>query len=203
MFARSPSTPVPHEVPDLRSCDRSRPGSRAASRFASWPPWAPRPPPASIRYRRLRTLPKRMAVAARGWRLWRIGGRGRPNIADFLDGVPRAHSLVVNPHKWLFTPIDISVFYTREPEILRRAFSLIAEYLKTEAGFPARVNYMDYGVQLGPAFPLSEALVRDALFRARRVRADPAQPYRWAQELAGLIRARSAILRSSPRRPSR
>ena len=42
-----------------------------------------------------------------------------------------ADSLVVNPHKWLFTPIDLSAFYTRKPEVLRRAFSLVPEYLRT------------------------------------------------------------------------
>jgi len=39
---------------------------------------------------------------------------------------------VVNPHKWLFVPIDFSAFYTRKPEILRRAFSLVPEYLRTD-----------------------------------------------------------------------
>lgn len=74
-----------------------------------------------------------------------------PELQRYLAGTERADSLVVNPHKWLFTPIDISVFYTRKPEILRRAFSLVPEYLKT-ADDPRAVNLMDYGVQLGRRF---------------------------------------------------
>jgi aromatic-L-amino-acid/L-tryptophan decarboxylase len=74
-----------------------------------------------------------------------------PELQSILEGASRAHSLVVNPHKWLFTPIDLSAFYTRKPEILRRAFSLVPEYLRT-AEDPRAVNYMDYGVQLGRRF---------------------------------------------------
>ena len=68
-----------------------------------------------------------------------------------LDGVDAADSLVVNPHKWLFTPMDCSALYTRRPDVLRRAFALVPEYLTTaDAG--AAVNLMDYGVQLGRRF---------------------------------------------------
>ena len=38
-----------------------------------------------------------------------------------LDGSARADSMVVNPHKWLFTPVDLSILYTRRPDIMRRA----------------------------------------------------------------------------------
>jgi aromatic-L-amino-acid decarboxylase len=74
-----------------------------------------------------------------------------PELQGILAGAERAHSLVVNPHKWLFTPIDLSVFYTSRPDILRRAFSLVPEYLKTGED-PRAVNLMDYGVQLGRRF---------------------------------------------------
>lgn len=63
----------------------------------------------------------------------------------------KADSIVVNPHKWLFIPIDLSAFYIKKPEILKRAFSLVAEYLKTDADNEA-TNYMDYGIQLGRRF---------------------------------------------------
>ena len=68
-----------------------------------------------------------------------------------FTGCERADSMVTNPHKWLFTPMDCSVFYTRRPEILRRAFSLIPEYLQS-APDPRAVNLMDYGVPLGRRF---------------------------------------------------
>ncbi len=65
-------------------------------------------------------------------------------------GVERADSLVVNPHKWLFTPIDCSVLFTRRPEVLRDAFSLVPEYLRTSD--EDVTNLMDYGPALGRRF---------------------------------------------------
>jgi aromatic-L-amino-acid/L-tryptophan decarboxylase len=74
-----------------------------------------------------------------------------PEYRWIFDGVERAHSLVVNPHKWLLTPIGLSAFYTRRPDILRRAFSLTPDYLKNQDD-PRAVNLMDYGVPLGHRF---------------------------------------------------
>ncbi len=73
-----------------------------------------------------------------------------PSFRWLWDGIQAADSIVVNPHKWLFTPIDCSVLYTRKPDVLRQTFSLIPEYLKTSDS--AEVNYMDYGLQLGRRF---------------------------------------------------
>jgi len=67
-----------------------------------------------------------------------------------LDGVERADSFVTNPHKWLFTPIDCSVLFIRDPAMLTRAFSLVPEYLTTEDR--GVTDYMDWGVQLGRRF---------------------------------------------------
>ena len=74
-----------------------------------------------------------------------------PELRHLLDGVDRADSFVVNAHKWLFTPMDCSVFFTRRPDVLKRAFSLVAAYLET-AEQDMVVNYMDYGFQLGRRF---------------------------------------------------
>lgn len=74
-----------------------------------------------------------------------------PEMRWAFEGCERADSFVTNPHKWLLTPMDCSVFYTCRPEILRRAFSLIPEYLQT-AQDPRAVNLMDYGVPLGRRF---------------------------------------------------
>lgn len=74
-----------------------------------------------------------------------------PEYQWMLKGIERAHSYVVNPHKWLFTNIDLSAFYTKHPEILRRAFSLVPEYL-TGTEDPRAINLMDYGVPLGHRF---------------------------------------------------
>lgn len=74
-----------------------------------------------------------------------------PEMRGVLDGVELADSLVVNPHKWLFTPIDCSALFTRRPEALRGAVSLVPEYLVTPGSGDA-TNFMDYGVQLGHRF---------------------------------------------------
>jgi aromatic-L-amino-acid decarboxylase len=70
-----------------------------------------------------------------------------------LAGCDRADSLIVNPHKWLFTPIDCSVLYTRKPDVLKAAFSLIPEYLRNTESLGDEVpNLMDYGNALGRRF---------------------------------------------------
>lgn len=75
-----------------------------------------------------------------------------PEMNFILKGCERADSLVTNPHKWLFVPIDLSVLYSRRMDILRRAFSLVPEYLRTDDAAGAVRNGMDYGVQLGRRF---------------------------------------------------
>jgi len=74
-----------------------------------------------------------------------------PECRFVLEGCERADSLVINPHKWLFVPIDLSAFYTRRPEAVRAAFSLVPEYLQTPEDSLAP-NLMDYGVSLGRRF---------------------------------------------------
>ncbi|HMN24526.1 MAG TPA: pyridoxal-dependent decarboxylase [Ignavibacteriaceae bacterium] len=74
-----------------------------------------------------------------------------PEMKWITNGWNRADSLVINPHKWMFTPMDLSVYFTRKPDILKRAFSLSAEYLKTNQDNEVE-NLMDYGIQLGRRF---------------------------------------------------
>jgi aromatic-L-amino-acid decarboxylase len=71
-------------------------------------------------------------------------------LRPLFAGWEHADSIVVNPHKWLFVPVDCSVLYVRDLEDLRRAFSVVPEYLKTaEQGV---TNLMDLGIQLGRRF---------------------------------------------------
>jgi len=72
-----------------------------------------------------------------------------PELQNCLKGCERADSVVTNPHKWLFTPFDLSVLYCRHLDLLKRAFSLVPEYLKTNETV---TNQMDYGIQLGRRF---------------------------------------------------
>jgi aromatic-L-amino-acid decarboxylase len=70
-----------------------------------------------------------------------------------LDGSSRADSIVINPHKWLFTPVDLSILYTRRPDIMRRAFSLdeTPAYLVT-AQHERALNFSEYALPLGRRF---------------------------------------------------
>ena len=74
-----------------------------------------------------------------------------PEYRKYFKGWERADSIVVNPHKWLFTPFDLSVLYCKDLSVLKEAFSLVAEYLKTSDEQTVK-NGMDYGIQLGRRF---------------------------------------------------
>ena len=74
-----------------------------------------------------------------------------PEYRKYFKGWERADSIVVNPHKWLFTPFDLSVLYCKDLNVLKEAFSLVAEYLKTSDEQTVK-NGMDYGIQLGRRF---------------------------------------------------
>jgi aromatic-L-amino-acid/L-tryptophan decarboxylase len=66
-----------------------------------------------------------------------------------LDGVEQADSIVVNPHKWLFTPMDCSTFWTRRPDALRQAFAAHGDYLASTDG---AIDLRDHGPALGRRF---------------------------------------------------
>jgi aromatic-L-amino-acid decarboxylase len=74
-----------------------------------------------------------------------------PEMRPLFAGWERADSVVVNPHKWLFTPIDCSVLFMRRPDAVRDAFRLTPEYLRT-AETDRATDLMDYGVALGRRF---------------------------------------------------
>jgi aromatic-L-amino-acid decarboxylase len=99
-----------------------------------------------------------IADIAERFRLWMhvdaaYGGAAAlaPEFQHVLAGAGRADSLVVNPHKWMGTPVDLSILYTRKPEVFKRLFSLVPEFLRTAENSRA-VNLMDYGVPLGRRF---------------------------------------------------
>jgi aromatic-L-amino-acid decarboxylase len=73
-----------------------------------------------------------------------------PAMRHVLDGCDRADSIVINPHKWLLTPIDCSMLFTGRPDEMRAAFSLVPEYLTSD--HEDVVNLMDYGITLGRRF---------------------------------------------------
>jgi aromatic-L-amino-acid decarboxylase len=75
-----------------------------------------------------------------------------PEYRSHMAGWEHADSIVVNPHKWLFVPFDLSAFYSRRMDVVRQAFSLVPEYLRTAEGERGVHNLMDTGIQLGRRF---------------------------------------------------
>ncbi|MGI9090904.1 MAG: pyridoxal phosphate-dependent decarboxylase family protein [Gemmatimonadaceae bacterium] len=95
-----------------------------------------------------------------------------PERRDVMAGTELADSVVINPHKWLFVPLDFSTLYTRHPNVLRAVFSLVPEYLRGDASgehadndgvMSPAIDYMDYSLQLGRRF---RALKAWMVFRA-------------------------------------
>ncbi len=109
-----------------------------------------------------------------------------PKFHWLLDGAEHADSLVTNPHKWLFTPVDLSILYCRQPELLREAFSLVPEYLRS-AQDPRALNYMEYGVALGRRFRALKLWFILRYYGREEISSMIEEHVRWAQELAGVI----------------
>lgn len=114
-----------------------------------------------------------------------------PSFRWLWDGIEGADSIVVNPHKWLFTQVDCSVLYTRKPEVLRETFSLVPEYLKTTD--TAEVNYMDYGLQLGRRFRALKLWLVLEHYGIERLRAVIRDHVEFAKRLAAELEKRHDI----------
>ena len=109
-----------------------------------------------------------------------------PEKRNIFNGIEKADSLVVNPHKWMFTPLDLSVFFTKKPDILKRAFSLVPEYLKTKEDSEV-INYMDYGVPLGRRFRSLKLWFIIRYFGVEGIRSRIREHIRIANEIAAKI----------------
>ena len=120
-----------------------------------------------------------------------------PSHAHILDGVDRADSFVINPHKWLFTPFDLSAFYCRRMDVIRAAFSLTPEYLKTTDSESAR-NLMDTGVQLGRRFRALKLWMVLRTLGADAIRERLSDHMRLARELASWVDAHPDFERLAP-----
>lgn len=120
-----------------------------------------------------------------------------PGYEWILRGSARADSLVVNPHKWLFTPFDLSAFYCRRMDAVRSAFALTPEYLKTIEAAPVK-NLMDTGIQLGRRFRALKLWMVLRHFGADGIRARLAEHMRLAQLFAGWIDASTTFERMAP-----
>lgn len=109
-----------------------------------------------------------------------------PELRWCLDGAGRADSVVVNPHKWLFTPMDCSALWTRRPEAFHEAFALVPEYL---AATPEAVDIKDFGPALGRRFRALKLWFILRWYGAEGLRALIREHVRLAQLFAELVEA--------------
>jgi aromatic-L-amino-acid decarboxylase len=109
-----------------------------------------------------------------------------PELRWSLEGVVRADSVVVNPHKWLFTPMDCSTLWTRRPEVLHEAFALVPDYLAATQG---AVDLKDFGPALGRRFRALKLWFVLRWYGAEGLRALIREHVRLAQLFAALVEA--------------
>lgn len=120
-----------------------------------------------------------------------------PELRAAFAGWERADSIVLNPHKWLFVPIDCSVLLLRERDRIRRAFSLVPEYLATPEGETV-TNLMDYGPALGRRFRALKLWMSLRYFGREGIAARIAEHVRLAREFASWVDAEPEWQRVAP-----
>ena len=121
-----------------------------------------------------------------------------PECRARFEGWERADSIVVNPHKWLFTPFDLSAFYCRRMDVVRAAFALVPEYLRTAEGERGVRNLMDTGIQLGRRFRSLKLWMILRHFGAEQLRRTLAGHMRLAQQFAAWVDADPDFERLAP-----
>lgn len=120
-----------------------------------------------------------------------------PDTRYVLEGCAHADSLVVNPHKWLFTPFDLSAFYCRHMDVVRAAFSLTPDYLDTPEAGQVK-NLMDTGVQLGRRFRALKLWAVIRYFGSDGLRERIAEHMRLAQIFSKWVDESSYFERAAP-----
>jgi aromatic-L-amino-acid decarboxylase len=113
-------------------------------------------------------------------------------------GWEHADSIVVNPHKWLFVPVDLSAFYCRRMDVVRQAFSLVPEYLRTPVHEQGARNLMDTGIQLGRRFRALKLWMVLRHFGAAGIREVLSHHIALAQRFSGWIDADADFERLAP-----
>ena len=104
-----------------------------------------------------------------------------PEYRAQFEGWQHADSIVLNPHKWLFVPFDLSAFYCRRMDVLRQAFSVVPDILRTTE---SAHNLMDTGIQLGRRFRALKLWMVLRHFGAEELRARYAEHMRLARLFA-------------------
>ncbi len=109
-----------------------------------------------------------------------------PEYQHYAEAINKADSFVFNPHKWLYTNFDCSVYFFKDKENLINTFSMNPEYLKTTEGSEVN-NYKDWGIQLGRRFRALKLWFVIRSFGINGLRRKLASNIAWAKQLAKII----------------
>jgi aromatic-L-amino-acid decarboxylase len=121
-----------------------------------------------------------------------------PQRRTAFAGWEAADSIVINPHKWFFTPLDASLLLTRRMDVLRDAFSLVPEYLRTlDRETPVR-DFNEYTPQLGRRFRALKLWMLIRYFGVDGLRRRVEEHIRLAQEFASWVDADPDFERLAP-----
>jgi len=120
-----------------------------------------------------------------------------PEMRPLFSGWERADSVLFNPHKWMFVPNDCTGLFFRRMERVRRAFSVVPNYLETPEGQSVR-EYMDYGVQLGRRFRALKMWMTLRAFGAAGVRARIADAISQARWLRAELEKEPDVVLAAP-----
>jgi aromatic-L-amino-acid decarboxylase len=118
-----------------------------------------------------------------------------PSHAHVLAGAGLADSLVVNPHKWLFTPMDLSALYCRRMDVMRATFSVTPSYLRTDEG---ERNLMDTGIPLGRRFRALKLWMIFRVYGTRAIREHLSGHIALAQKFAAWVDGHPDFERVAP-----
>jgi aromatic-L-amino-acid decarboxylase len=108
-----------------------------------------------------------------------------PELRHLFEGWERADSIVVNPHKWLLTPMDCSALWTRRLDAFRDAFSLVPEYLRVSEEV---VSLNEVSVPLGRRFRALKLWAVLRCFGREGLQAMIREHVRLAAEFEGWVR---------------
>jgi aromatic-L-amino-acid decarboxylase len=119
-----------------------------------------------------------------------------PDLRHLFDGWERADSVVVNPHKWLATPMDCSALWTRRVGAFRDAFSLVPEYLRVSEEV---VSLNEVSLPLGRRFRALKLWAVLRCFGREGLQGMIREHIRLAELFEGWVRAEPGWELSAPR----
>ena len=118
--------------------------------------------------------------------------------SDLFSGIERADSVVVNPHKWLYVPFEAGGALVKNPDHLRKTFSTIPDYLKSDEQNGGRTDLMEYNLPLTKEFKALKVWMTIKAFGAARLREEIASDINKAQYLSELVESEETLELMAP-----